>query len=224
MANVFFQYIPRTTFLHKIPPVPKIILMVALAILAFYCPLIPALIALALILLFSKIALRLSFSSILADLRPIFAYISLIYISSIITNIYTLASNAGGGSETPLKKLLYILYPSLASLSLLVRITLSLQISSVFYRTTSSSQFYEGFSSIEHALTRKETTPLADTLSLTLTFIPRIASFWEQIDTAYRARGGKKGIRRILCLVPVLFRVSMHEAYQKTLARENRMD
>lgn len=222
MAHTFFQYVPKKTILHIIPPAPKLVAMVILAIAAFYCPTLPALFLWLLLILVSKALLHLRISSLLADVRPVLIYAALLYLSSLIVNCYSLFSSTDTIQKESIT-LTTLLYPTLARGGLLARIALSLQISSLFYRTTSATQLYEGFSQLEYAITRKKYGTLSNALSLTLTFIPRIAFFWERIDMAYMARGGKRGIRRILCLTPVLFRVSMNEAWQKTLARENRL-
>ena len=106
--------------------------------------------------------------------------------------------------------------------TLLFRMALSLSITSIFYRTTGTAGFAYGFRVIEQAITRKDETPFSDMLSLCITFVPRIATFWKRIDTAWLARGGKQNIKKIISLTPILFRLSMREAWEKSLARENR--
>ena len=129
---------------------------------------------------------------------------------------------ASGGGVFSLQALLLLLVPADEYRSLFVRLCLSLEISSLLYRTTSLGSFSDGFSAIERALTRREETPVADLLSLTITFIPRLLLFWQRIDLAWKARGGTPSVRRIVVLTPLLFRLGMHEAWQKALTRENR--
>ncbi len=207
-SGTFFSYRAGNTFMHKIHPVAKVLLMILLALGAFWVPPLPALIAWVALILFSFLVLKFSPKEILTDISPALAYCFFFYSVSVLLNVIE--------KNTPV----YI--PNSQYIATLSHLALSLEVSSVFYRTTTSSQFAQGFRSIEHALTKKEETPFADNLSLTMIFLPRLASFWKRISSAWKARSGKSNTRRIRILVPVLFRVSMHEAYTKALAMENR--
>ena len=99
---------------------------------------------------------------------------------------------------------------------------LSLSITSVIYRTTSNIQFRQGFATIEQTLTRSDQSRFADLLGMTLTFIPRIVTYWQRIDTAWKARGGKNSLRKLITLTPRLVSVSLNDAYEKARAIENR--
>ena len=207
----FFKYRPGKTFLHSIPSWIKIILMLILAIAAFYTPLIPALVLWLILIAFSFFILRFSFREILSDLSPTLIYASMLYIASLIINI----SQASNFSAK-------VLIPGKQNMELFSHMALSIEISSIFYRTTSPMSFRQGFSQIEGSLRRSDRTPLADALSLTISFIPGLAAFWHRADNAWKARCGKKGIKRILVLTPLLFRTGMRNAYQKSLALQNR--
>ena len=215
----FFHYRQGNSFLHRMAASLKIILMVVLAIGAFYVPPLAG-IALWLLLIISSLALLgFHIQEVLCDQKPALAYLVMIYLASLILHITGFIQSGLPPSPHTIAGLFL---PDGAYLPLFAHLGLSLEISSLFYRTTSTMQFHEGFAAIERALTRRKQTPFADLLALTITFIPRIASFWQQIDTAWQARGGKKSIFRITSLIPVLFRVSLREAYGKALARQNR--
>lgn len=208
----FFKYRPGKTFLHSIPSWIKIILMLILAIAAFYTPLIPALVLWLIIIAFSFFILRFSFREILSDLSPTLIYACMLYIASLIINI-SQASNFSAN----------VLIPGKQNMELFSHMALSIEISSLFFRTTSPMSFRQGFSQIEGTFRRSDKTPLAEALSLTINFIPGLAIFWHKADSAWRARGGKKGLKRIRVLTPLLFRTGMKAAYEKSLAIENRM-
>lgn len=212
----FFKYRTGTTFVHKMPPALKIILMLALAIVAFYLPVKAALIGWGCAILFA-LFLRFTPLEIFSDLKPTLVYCVLMYIGSIIGNVVFYFSVV---QEE--KQIIEIFYLNPDYIPLLVRLGFSLSVTSILYRTTSNVQFNQGFSSIERFITRREETPFADTVSLTLTFIPGIVMNWHQIDNAWTARSGKNNIRKIITLVPLLFGVSMNKAYQKSFAIENR--
>ncbi len=218
----FFHYRQGTSFLHRLPAALKIILMVLLAIGAFYVPPLAGLILWGMLIFCSVLLLGFTVKEALCDQKPALAYFFMIYAASLILHGIIFAQSIQAGNALPPQEIAKLLLPDSAYLPLLVHLGLSLEISSLFYRTTSTMQFHEGFACIERSITRRKETPFADLLALTITFIPRIAAFWRQIDTAWQARGGKKSISRVTSLIPVLFRVSLREAYGKALARQNR--
>ncbi len=194
--------------------------MISLAIGAFYVPPLVALAVYVFLIIFSLAFLRLSPKEILKDNFPALSYAALLYAISIFLNAINFFKFFP--NENILKEALKIFIPRTSYVPLLLHLALSLELTSVFFKTTSVMQFNYGFRSIEHFFTRKERTPLADELSLTLTFIPRLTDFWLSLNLAWKARGGKDSPEKILKLTPALFKFSMNEAYTKAMAKENR--
>ena len=228
----FFHYRTGSSFLHKTPPALKIILMLSLAVAAFYVPVIPSAALWLTLILLSLTLLHFPLNEVLSDLAPSITYALMIFLVSIMLNLVSAFSTGFFSSEEivsaalPQKIFLsaaYIFKISDSYAAIIVHLALSLEISSVFFRTTSVMEFSAGFRSIEQFFTRRNETPLADTLSLTLTFIPQLSIFWSRIETAWKSRGGKDGLTKIRKLVPVLFRVSMQEGSSKAMARAARM-
>ncbi|MBQ5400743.1 MAG: energy-coupling factor transporter transmembrane protein EcfT [Treponema sp.] len=209
----FFHYIPGKTFLHKMQPWIKIILMLTLAIAAFYCPLVPALCIFFTLATFSLTYLRFSPRNLLSDIRPALIYFFLLYMASTFSNI------------TPGEKICFpeMLVPKKYYMELGARLLLSMETTSIFFRTTTQIQLNHGFRQIESALTRRKKTPVADLLSLTLNFVPRLSELWQKISLAWESRGGKNGPRKIKTLTTILFRTGMDESYKKSQAIKNRM-
>ena len=221
----FFHYKTQPTILHKIPAWIKIILILVLAFVAFYLPVSVCLIVYPLLLLFSAIVLKFSFSEIYSDAKPTIAYVVLLYVATILLNLATHFSNL----EYPVAHwsdvytgMSRIFIPNLTYLPLLAHLALSLEITSLVYRTTSHGQFKDGFSTIEAFITRKEATPVSDTLALALSFIPRISTFWNRLSRAWISRGGRDSVKKAFVLFPKLFHVAMREGYEKSLAIQNR--
>ncbi len=205
--------------MHRLNPAVKIVLMIIFAVAAFYVPVVPSLVIYFFLIVFSMVFLHFRAREILVDMRPVLIYLILLYAVSLVMNLVLFwGSDTKGMAEIGM-----IFIPDLSYASLLMHLALSMEITSIFYRTTSILEFNRGFSDIERFISHKDDTPFADVLSLTITFIPRLVSYWYRIDNAYKAREGKNDIRRILVLTPVLFRTGMREAYLKALARENRM-
>lgn len=220
--SLFFHYKTGSSFLHRMKPWTKILLMLVLAIGAFYAPVQIVPVLLFLLILFESFYLNVTSGELFSDFKPVIAYFTLMMISTVIANMVSFFEEGIYSSATFIDYA-RILIPDESYVKLLAGLALSVKISGIFYRTTSNSQFREGFSSIERCITRKKNAPFAETLALTITFIPRLVGFWNEIDTAWQARGGKRNLRRIKKLTPTLFKVSMREANLKSMARQNRM-
>ncbi|MBR1911131.1 MAG: hypothetical protein IJ828_02115 [Treponema sp.] len=215
----FFHYKCSPTILHGIPSWIKILLMLILAGLSFYVPLHAGFCIWFMIILFEFFLLHFSLKEIATDLKTSITYFTMMYCASFLMNLIA-CTNAK--EPVSVHAVLHILIPNVTYSLLFMHLGLSMQITSIFYRTTSTIQFNEGLSIIERTVTRRQVTPFADIVSLTITFIPRLTMFWQQIENAWKARGGKERITKIVTLSPTLFRISMHEAYLKALARQNR--
>ncbi|MBO6219816.1 CbiQ family ECF transporter T component [Treponema sp. UBA3813] len=221
----FFHYKTQETFLHKVPAWIKILLIISLAILAFYLPVKICLVAYPVLILFSMTALRFHISEVWSDAKPVIAYIFLLYFATILLNLANHFSKIVfpvSSWEEVYGGLSRVFIPNLTYLPLLAHLALSLEITSIFYRTTSHGQFKDGFAAIESFITRKDEAPLSDTLALALSFIPRISTFWARLNRAWLSRGGKDSIFKALSLFPKLFHVAMREGYEKSLAIQNR--
>ncbi len=227
-GTIFFRYKSGSSFLHKTQPVLKLLLMILLSVFSFYLNPLLAVLIFFFVILFSLFYLKFSFKEIFTDNLPSIFYSLMLYMICLFSNfiflfkgdfqsfqIQNLQNNFFG-------KLIFVLTPDENFFSMSIHLALSVEICSVFYRTTSQMQFNQAFSSIEHFLGKKDKTPVADTLSLTISFIPRIARLWNQIDFAWKARGGNKNITKISKLTPILFKTAMNDAYKKSFAKMNR--
>ena len=211
----FFLYKTQKTFMHTLPPPLKILLIILLALTAFYLPVKICLILYPILILFSACILKFRIHEIFSDIKPVFAYIILLYGATVLLN---LTNFLGGKITSPAG----IFIPNLTYLPLLAHLALSLEITSIFYRTTSQAQFKEGFASIETFFTRSSSTPLSDSLALALSFIPKISLFWNRLEKAWSSRGGSNTVKKAFILFPKLFHVSLREGYEKSLAIQNR--
>ena len=222
----FFHYRNGSSFMHRMNPTFKLILLFVLALCSFLIPEIPALILWLSLIFLSPILFRLKPSEIATDLTPSIFYGSMLMLLTVIQNLISLTENYSGDgsfSSAPFKVIFFVVKPSSEYVRIFAHLSLSIEVSSILYRTTSISAFTEGFRSIEGFFTKGKNNGFSDRLSLTLTFIPRLFDFWVRIDLAWRSRGGKKDLKRIKALTPSLFKESMKEAYVKALALENRM-
>lgn len=221
---MLFHYKTGRSFLHRAPGLLKIILMLVLGTVAFYVPPVPALCVWVALILLSMVLLRFTPADIATDLIPALFYAVLLYFAGMALSVTELSQLLKDGADFSVtKRILFVLRPRLSYAPLLMHLTLSLEITSIFFRTTSTVQFSQGFRGIERALTRRTVTPVADALTLTIIFIPRVAAIWHAAGRAWESRGGRNGVRKITTLLPVLFRSGMRSAYTTALARAGRM-
>jgi biotin transport system permease protein len=59
-------------------------------------------------------------------------------------------------------------------------------------------------------------------ISLMLGFLPRFFEIWEAADTAYRARGGRKGLGQMKALIPLVTERMLEAAAETAQALESR--
>ena len=91
-----------------------------------------------------------------------------------------------------------------------------MQLTSLLYRTTTPLD-------IRSALASVRIFPfITEGLALLFTFLPMIFSEYRKITLAWRARGGRSGIRMIAVLFPVLISVCMKHSYITLLSIRNR--
>ena len=105
------------------------------------------------------------------------------------------------------------------SLYLILRLLCAVEATSVFFRTTS---IYEITDMLIRIPFGKAGLAVSGVLSLFLTFLPQIFATWSELETAYRARGGRKGIAKAVVLLPLLISLSINKARTTYLALLNR--
>ena len=97
-----------------------------------------------------------------------------------------------------------------------------MQTASLVFKTTTGLQIRQALEQMELAVRKifhlKPATPVAQALALFVCFIPQVSKNWAQIKKAWFARGGKKSIKMLVVLLPVLFSVGMKQAYNYSRA------
>lgn len=113
------------------------------------------------------------------------------------------------------------------------RLFLALGTGTILYATTSTLEIREAIEDVQEALPRipgnsRNTPDFAFSLSLTITFIPRIFDTWYEISLAWNARGGNlsrnpaAAYRRMVHLVPHLLIRLLDMAAKTDQAIQNR--
>ncbi len=215
-TTVLFQYKNGNTLLHTIPAWIKLLLIVVCCTATYRLPLIVCsigVIPISIISFYSTITLK----EQLSDLFPVFFYAITLYILTIWSNIYSFQID---------QSLLNIFKPSKNDITIIFRFFVSMQITALFLRTTSSMQLKTGISDIETAIRKilpvSKKNRFTQYFLLFLLFIPQIFQTWHSLEKAWFARQGKNGVRKIIILFPQLITVCMHHAYTVHLAMLNR--
>ena len=169
----------------------KLLLMPVISLAVFTLPWQFAL-GLTLVQIILSFCLHISLREQLLSLRPVLYY-SLILIFSMLIG-------AAFAKQMP--------QDFLPTLIMLLKLFCIMQTACLVLKTSTSLQ-------IRQAL---EKAPFGQVLTLFICFIPQVSKNWEQIKKAWYARGGKKSLRMLLVLLPVLFSVGMKEAYNTSRA------
>lgn len=213
MKNTAFSYKSGNSFLHKLPSWIKIIFIPILSIAVFQIPFGFALALLTLQTLVSFL-LRFTLREQLADLRAVLYYAVFIFFAKIAG---TLIAHFTSGTV-----ILFNLEKE--TCYLLIKLLCIMQSASLIFKTSTSLQLREGLEFIEFKLRKffhiknAKYTPLAQTVSLFICFIPQISRNWNQAVLAWKSRGGKKSLKMIAVLLPVFISVGMKQAYNSARA------
>jgi biotin transport system permease protein/energy-coupling factor transport system permease protein len=139
----------------------------------------------------------------LTDFTPVFYYAILMYALSVFSNL------SENFKLMPVNQFLpAILIPNADFIRITLRLALIVQISALFFRTTSPLEIREAVR--------------LEIISLFLCFIPEIFKTWTNINLAWKSRGGGQGIYKIKTLIFVLITLSLEKAAVKAKALQAR--
>jgi biotin transport system permease protein/energy-coupling factor transport system permease protein len=202
VSNTVFRYKTIKGYLHKVPALIKLILLLPLSV---FCMSLPSLWLCAGIFLIFLAAFffGLSLREQLTDVKPAFYYALLMYALSVFSNFIK------NFKLIPVNELLInMLIPHPDFLQITLRLTLIVQISALLFRTTSPLEIREAVR--------------LEIISLFLCFIPEIFKTWTSINLAWKSRGGGQGFYKIKTLTFVLITLSFERAAVKVKALQAR--
>jgi biotin transport system permease protein len=102
-----------------------------------------------------------------------------------------------------------------------IRIAFSFASGALFFALTTMREIKRALSRLESFL-HLEPLRLSLSVSLMLMFLPRFFEKWEEADTAWRGRGGGKGLRKIRVLIPLTIEKLVELAAETSGALESR--
>ena len=217
------QYFPGTSFVHRLDPRTKILLVIAMIVLIFAATDFMAYGVLSVFFIFIVLLSRLSFIRILKSVKPLWPII-------IITMLIHMFSHEG--------ELLYQFYifkitkeGLLEGFLMVTRLVFLILFSSILTMTTSPLELTDGLEKLLKPF-KKIGLPaheLAMMMTIALRFIPTLLSETERIMMAQSARGAdfsggsiKKKAKNILSLIVPLFLSAFRRADELATAMEAR--
>jgi biotin transport system permease protein/energy-coupling factor transport system permease protein len=201
-SQAVFRYKTIKGPLHRVPALLKLILLLPLSI--FCMSLSPKWLCVGIILSsITAFLCRFTLREQFTDLVPAFFYAALMYALSVFSNLFELFGKITLNANI-IDNLVFILMPRYDFLHIALRLVLIVQLSALLFRTTSALEIRESLR--------------IEPISLFLSFIPLIFETWKTVDLAWKARGGRQGLRKIRTIVFVLILLSMEKAAMKSMA------
>lgn len=219
-----FSFRPGASPLSRVPAGAKLAALLPASAAVLHLDLYP-LAATLLLLSLASTCLGFSPAGQLRDLRPLAAYILIYYLSSVATNL------AGTGRSG-----IGILIPSDRSLAAILRLLVAVQLAGLLYKTTTPTQLRSSLERAERLARRLlRRLPLAGRhidpkprlsapLGLVISFVPRLAALWNQLELAWRSRGGRAGAAMVRALLPRLLALALADAESTWQALRSRED
>lgn len=229
--SLAFSYKAGNTFLHKMNPAAKILLIPVLNILVFNLPFQAAVIFM---IFQAALAFFLGFTlrEQLRDLRPVLYYAVILYFTSFFAIFFakvtaeTAAETYVFSWERELKSSLSSCFANRETVKMLVKLFCVMQSASILFKTSTTLQIREGIGVIEGGIRKilpvSNKNSFTDTASLFICFIPMVYKNWELSKRAWFARGGKSGIKMMKAIFPVFFSVGIRQAYNAARAMQVR--
>lgn len=227
MELTLFSYRPGDGYIYKVPALAKLVLALTLTPLLFSFE-ISGCMVVAVLAAVTQLASGFSAREILKDLKVMFYYACLLYTTALISNMSHLETYSS--NET----LSQMFIPPKDTVLLFTRMLATILVTSLMFKTTSPVQLKAAVSSVELGIRKMlgrvpvlgqhigQEATLSNSIAMVLTFIPRVLMAWQKLDMAWRNRGGRNRLAKIIVLLPAFFSVCMEDAERTLLAVSNR--
>lgn len=221
--TIVFRYRKGNGILYRVPASVKLLLLMVLAGTVMFLPLYAACTGIILLVIVAFLC-GLTPGEQLADIKPVLFYAFFLYMIGIFANM----SSFSPGLLKP-EDFAGIFYPGHKYALYIVRLFLVMQLSALFFRTTTSIEIKETLCTWElYIRSWIQKLPFAKNISLKtelgtgaalmMSFIPALFELWNDLNRSYRARGGKKGFKKSRVLLIALVTLSFHYAHEKAKA------
>ena len=212
----FLTFAAGTSFLHRLPAWIKIMFLLATGPAVMLSPAV-VWIPFSMLTAAAAMSCGQTRKGIPAAAKAYLAYFLIFYMASLISGI----SGGVSGTEFPA-----VLIPAKNDILQSARLFSALLSASAVYTTTSPVQIAETIGKTAAFMTEKGKTAKPGTaavsLSLLLVMIPAVFDVWNEVSAAWKARGGKNGIRKAVILMPVFLNLCLDKADRISDAARNR--
>lgn len=237
MTEAILSYNKRNSLIHRIPAIVKLIILFCIPLVLYFTTLFYHLGLFALAFILFLIA-KLPVGSFFRDLKPIVYYCFFIFIIDVLTILLfdktpmpiesgtigngTIEAGLDESAVSPSMGFWTILLEK-GNFSLMSRLLVSMAYTSIFFRTTSHLEMRQSLEKIETCITFGQSKlTFSKSFALFLNFLPQLFETWNSLDLAWRARKGRRSIRKIIVLLPVFITLSIKKANETLLAMKNR--
>ncbi len=214
MPSPILSYQKRNSLIHRTPALLKLLALLGIAV-ALYLTGLEIHGILFAVSLVAVLISSISFKDFLHDLKPVTFYGLFIAVVEVVgAMLYggNLWESFGDG-----------MWKTNSSVLLVSRLVVAMSYTSLFFRTTSNLEIRQSLERVELAVSFGHSRlSFSRAFALFLNFLPQLFSIWANLDKAWKARCGKRGIRKILVLLPVFITLSMKKANDTLLSLRNR--
>lgn len=225
MKEAIFSYNKRDSLIHKIPAILKLVVLFCLP-LALHLTILPYHLGFFMMAVILVFVAKLPLKSFLRDLKPMIYYCLFILVIDVLTILLfdktPMPIDMDETAVSPSMSFWTILLEK-GNFTLMSRLVVSMAYTSIFFRTTSHLEMRESLEKIESCITFGHSKlTFSKAFALFLNFLPQLFAIWNSLDLAWRARCGKRTIRKIIVLLPVFITLSLKTANQTLLSIKNR--
>lgn len=214
MPSPILSYQKRNSLIHRTPALLKLLALLGIAV-ALYLTGLKIHGILFAVSLVAVLISSISFKDFLHDLKPVTFYGLFIAVVEVVgAMLYggNLWESFGDG-----------MWKTNSSVLLVSRLVVAMSYTSLFFRTTSNLEIRQTLERVELTVSFGHSRlSFSRAFALFLNFLPQLFAIWANLDKAWKARCGKRGIRKILVLLPVFITLSMKKANDTLMSLRNR--
>lgn len=214
MPSPILSYQKRNSLIHRTPALLKLLALLGIAV-ALYLTGLEIHGILFAVSLVAVLISSISFKDFLHDLKPVTFYGLFIAVVEVVGAMFyggNLLESFGDG-----------MWKTNSSVLLVSRLVVAMSYTSLFFRTTSNLEIRQSLEDVETALTfGRSNLSFSKAFALFLNFLPQLFAIWTGLDKTWKARCGKRGIRKIIVLLPVFIALSMKKANDTLMSLRNR--
>lgn len=214
MPSPILSYQKRNSLIHRTPALLKLLALLGIAV-ALYLTGLKIHGILFAVSLVAVLISSISFKDFLHDLKPVTFYGLFIAVVEVVGAMFyggNLLESFGDG-----------MWKTNSSVLLVSRLVVAMSYTSLFFRTTSNLEIRQTLERVELTVSFGHSRlSFSRAFALFLNFLPQLFAIWANLDKAWKARCGKRGIRKILVLLPVFITLSMKKANDTLMSLRNR--